>query len=91
MKFDDILSSPSLEAAAAKIDNMAKSKQLDSTLMLLMTKAWASAKESTLMKDEVTFLSYKCLSLNLYFVPYTKENFNLTSFVTFDRGCINVL
>lgn len=55
MKFDDILSSPSLEAAAAKIDNLAKTKQLDSTLMLLMTKAWASAKESTLMKDEVSF------------------------------------
>ena len=56
-KFDDILSAPSLEAAAAKIDNLAKTKQLDSTLMLLMTKAWASAKESTLMKDEVSFNS----------------------------------
>lgn len=56
MKFDDILSAPSLEAAAAKIDNLAKTKQLDSTLMLLMTKAWASAKESTLMKDEVSFI-----------------------------------
>ena len=58
MKFDDILSAPSLEAAAAKIDNLAKTKQLDSTLMLLMTKAWASAKESTLMKDEVRLMSY---------------------------------
>lgn len=69
MKFDDILSSPSLEAAAAKIDNMAKSKQLDSTLMLLMTKAWASAKESTLMKDEVTFLS-------LLQMPFTSSLFH---------------
>jgi len=60
MKFDDILSSPSLEAAAAKIDNLAKTKQLDSTFMLLMTKAWASAKESTLMKDEVSFIFQTC-------------------------------
>lgn len=53
LKFDDILNSPSLEAAANKIDNLAKNRQLDSTLMLLITKAWAAAKESTMMKDEV--------------------------------------
>lgn len=53
LKFDDILNSPSLEAAANKIDDLAKNRQLDSTLMLLITKAWAAAKESTMMKDEV--------------------------------------
>ncbi|KAL2621116.1 hypothetical protein R1flu_001321 [Riccia fluitans] len=53
MKFDDILNSPSLEAAANKIDQLAKRQELDSTLMLLITKAWAAAKESTMMKEEV--------------------------------------
>ncbi len=54
LKFDDILSSPSLEAAAKKIDNLAKKRELDPTLMLLITKAWAAAKESTMMKEEVS-------------------------------------
>ncbi|KAL3680930.1 hypothetical protein R1sor_023886 [Riccia sorocarpa] len=53
LKFDDILNSPSLEAAANKIDQLAKRQELDSTLMLLITKAWAAAKESTMMKEEV--------------------------------------
>lgn len=65
MKYEDILSSPSLEAATAKIDHLAKTNQLDSTFMLLMTKAWASAKESTLMTDEVYFLFLKPQTLNL--------------------------
>ncbi|XP_024392048.1 uncharacterized protein At4g37920 [Physcomitrium patens] len=58
MKYEDILSSPSLEAATAKIDHLAKTNQLDSTFMLLMTKAWASAKESTLMTDEAKDILY---------------------------------
>ncbi|BBN14703.1 hypothetical protein MPTK1_6g13740 [Marchantia polymorpha subsp. ruderalis] len=53
LKFDDILNSPSLEAAANKIDKLAQRQELDSTLMLLITKAWAAAKESTMMKEEV--------------------------------------
>eukprot|EP01018_Ginkgo_biloba_P038834 Gb_11825 [translate_table: standard] len=53
LKFDEILNSPSLDAACKKIDNLAKKNELDSTLMLLITKAWASAKESTMMKEEV--------------------------------------
>lgn len=53
LKFDDILNSPSLEAAVNKIDRLAQRQQLDSKLMLLITKAWAAAKESTMMKDEV--------------------------------------
>ncbi|CAM6086314.1 unnamed protein product [Calypogeia fissa] len=52
LKFDDILNSPSLEAAVNKIDKLAQRQQLDSKLMLLITKAWAAAKESTMMKDE---------------------------------------
>ena len=45
-----------MEAAAKKIDTLAKNRELDSTLMLLITKAWASAKESTMMKEEVGIL-----------------------------------
>lgn len=57
-KFDDILNSPSLDAACSKIDELAKKKQLDSTLMLLIAKAWAAAKESNTMKDEVKELMH---------------------------------
>lgn len=57
-KFDDILSSPSLDAACKKIDNLAKANQLDSTLMLYITKAWASAKDSSMMKDEAKDIMY---------------------------------
>eukprot|EP00249_Psilotum_nudum_P016196 c25709_g1_i1 orf=188-1702(-) len=58
LKFDDILNSPSLDAACNKIDELAKRKQLDSTLMLLITKAWAAAKESNMMKEEVKDIMY---------------------------------
>ena len=53
MKFNDILNSPSLDVARNKIDNLMKRNELDSNLMLLVTKAWASSKESNMMKDEV--------------------------------------
>ncbi|KAL8130138.1 hypothetical protein V2J09_019293 [Rumex salicifolius] len=52
-KFNDILNSPSLDAACDKIKSLAKSKELDSSLILLINSAWASAKESTTMKNEV--------------------------------------
>lgn len=52
-KFDDILDSPSIEAACAKIKSLAKAKELDSSLILLINSAWASAKESPTMKNEV--------------------------------------
>lgn len=52
-KFDDILDSPSVDAACEKIKSLAKAKELDSSLILLINSAWASAKESTTMKDEV--------------------------------------
>lgn len=53
-KFDDILSSPSLEAACEKINSLARAKSLDSSLILLINSAWASAKESTTMRNEVS-------------------------------------
>ncbi|KAH9296022.1 hypothetical protein KI387_039610, partial [Taxus chinensis] len=52
-KFEDVLNSPSLEAACNKIDNLAKQNKLDSSFILTVSKAWAAAKESTMMKDEV--------------------------------------
>lgn len=54
-KFDDILNSPSLDVACEKIESLAKAKELDSSLILLINSAWASAKESTTMKNEVMF------------------------------------
>lgn len=53
-KFDDILNSPSLVAACDKIRSLAKSKELDSSLILLIISSWAAAKESTTMKNEVS-------------------------------------
>jgi hypothetical protein len=52
-KFDDILNSPSVDVACQKIKSLAKAKELDSSLILLISGAWAKAKESTTMKDEV--------------------------------------
>lgn len=53
VKFQDIVNSPSLDAACRKIDNLAAKNQLDSALVLMITKAWSAAKESNMMKDEV--------------------------------------
>ncbi|KVI08894.1 uncharacterized protein At4g37920 [Cynara cardunculus var. scolymus] len=58
-KFDDILNSPSIEAACAKIKSLAKTKELDSSLILLINSAWASAKESSTMKNEVKAIMYQ--------------------------------
>ncbi|KAL5988404.1 hypothetical protein ACLOJK_036168 [Asimina triloba] len=57
-KFDDILNSPSLEAACEKIKDLSKAKELDSSLILLINKAWTSAKDSTTMKNEVKNIMY---------------------------------
>lgn len=57
-KFDDIMNSGTLEEACNKIDALADRQQLDSTLMLMITKAWAAAKESNMMKDEVSTTLY---------------------------------
>lgn len=58
-KFDDILNSPSLDVACEKITSLAKAKELDSSLILLINSAWASAKESTTMKNEVQLVTLK--------------------------------
>ncbi|GMH24128.1 hypothetical protein Nepgr_025971 [Nepenthes gracilis] len=58
-KFDDILNSPSLDAACEKIKSLAKGKELDSSLILLINGAWASAKESKTMKNEVKEIMYR--------------------------------
>lgn len=59
-KFDDILNSPSVDVACEKIQSLAKAKELDSSLILLINAAWASAKESTTMKNEVWFATFYC-------------------------------
>lgn len=52
-KFNEILNSPSIEVACEKIKSFAKAKELDSSLVLLINSAWASAKESKTLKNEV--------------------------------------
>lgn len=54
LKFQDIINSPSVDAACKKIDNLAEKNQLDSALVLMITKAWSAARESNMMKDEVS-------------------------------------
>ncbi|XP_062145940.1 uncharacterized protein At4g37920 [Alnus glutinosa] len=58
LKFQDIINSPSLDAACRKIDNLAEKNQLDSALVLMITKAWSAAKESNMTKDEVKDILY---------------------------------
>ncbi|KAH8503906.1 hypothetical protein H0E87_014956 [Populus deltoides] len=57
-KFDDILNSSSVDAACEKIKSLAKAKELDSSLILLINSAWAAAKESTSVKNEVKDIMY---------------------------------
>ncbi|KAJ4763198.1 Endoribonuclease E-like protein [Rhynchospora pubera] len=58
-KFDEILNSASLEEACSKVTSLAKSKELDSSLILLINSSWAAAKESTSMKNEVKEIMYQ--------------------------------
>ncbi|XP_028789448.1 uncharacterized protein At4g37920 [Neltuma alba] len=58
-KFDDILNSPSIDAACEKIKSLAKAKELDSSLILLINSAWAKAKESSTLKNEVKDIMYQ--------------------------------
>lgn len=58
LKFQDIINSPSIETACRKIDNLAEKNQLDSALVLMITKAWSAAKESNMTKDEVKDILY---------------------------------
>lgn len=52
-KLDDILNSSSLEVACEKINHLAKTKELDLSLILLINRTWAEVKESATMKNEV--------------------------------------
>ncbi|KAK9216074.1 hypothetical protein WN944_008081 [Citrus x changshan-huyou] len=58
LKFQDIINSPSVDAACRKIDSLAEKNQLDSALVLMITKAWSAAKESNMMKEEVKDILY---------------------------------
>lgn len=58
-KFEDILNSSSIDAACEKIKSLAKAKELDSSLILLINGAWASAKESNTMKNETKDIMYR--------------------------------
>lgn len=52
-KFEDILNSPSVDSACEKIRSLAKAKELDSSLILLINSAYAAAKESQTVTNEV--------------------------------------
>ncbi|CAI0399210.1 unnamed protein product [Linum tenue] len=58
LKLQDIINSPSLDAACRKIDDLAQKNQLDSALVLMLTKAWSDAKETNMTKDEVKDILY---------------------------------
>ncbi|KAK3012598.1 hypothetical protein RJ639_009598 [Escallonia herrerae] len=58
-KFDDILNSSSVDVACEKITSLAKAKELDSSLILLINSAWASAREAATMKNEVKDIMYR--------------------------------
>ncbi|CAN6308051.1 unnamed protein product [Urochloa humidicola] len=71
-KFDDILNSSSLEDACDKFKSLAKAKELDSSLIVLINRAWAAAKDSTTMKDKVKDIMY-------HIYTTTKESLKIIS------------
>ncbi|KAF6172728.1 hypothetical protein GIB67_000786 [Kingdonia uniflora] len=58
LKFQDIINSLTLDAACRKIDNLADKNQLDSVLVLMISKAWSAAKDSNMVKDEAKDIMY---------------------------------
>lgn len=50
--FSQILEAPTLEAAEQEIDSLLDVGGMDPALMMMMAKAWAGAKESSMMKEE---------------------------------------
>eukprot|EP00258_Populus_trichocarpa_P045637 XP_024461656.1 uncharacterized protein At4g37920 isoform X2 [Populus trichocarpa] len=54
----DSLEDRDVDAACEKIKSLAKAKELDSSLILLINSAWAAAKESTSVKNEVKDIMY---------------------------------
>ncbi|KAL4537879.1 hypothetical protein Ndes2526B_g04259 [Nannochloris sp. 'desiccata'] len=67
-RFSDLLSSETMEAAEAKIDELASSGKLDPALLLTMAKAYAGVKETDVTQEEV-----KDIMAHLYFKA--KESF----------------
>ncbi|KAL5981668.1 hypothetical protein ACLOJK_015731 [Asimina triloba] len=68
LKFNDIMNSPSVDVACKKIDALAEKNQLDSAMVLMITKAWSAAKESTMMEEEakdILWHLYKTAIANL--------------------------
>ncbi|CAN8229028.1 unnamed protein product [Cochlearia groenlandica] len=57
-KFDDILNSPSVDAACDKITSLAKGKELDSSLILLINSAYSAAKDSKTVTNEAKEIMY---------------------------------
>ncbi|KAG7618811.1 hypothetical protein AtNW77_Chr4g0317671 [Arabidopsis thaliana] len=57
-KFEDILNSPSVDSACEKIRSLAKAKELDSSLILLINSAYAAAKESQTVTNEAKDIMY---------------------------------
>lgn len=53
LKLKDILNSSSVDAACRKIDDLAEKKELDSALVLMLSKAWSAAKGTDITKSEV--------------------------------------
>lgn len=84
VKFDEILNSSSLDVACEKIASLAKAKELDSSLILLINSAWASAKESPTMKNEV-MLRFKSYHIYYFLIPkpsnglFSPTNFQVSS------------
>jgi hypothetical protein len=66
LKLKDILNSPSVDAACRKIDDLAEKKELDSALVLMLSKAWSAAKGTDITKSQVNDYSiqqaHMCLS-----------------------------
>lgn len=96
-KFDDILNSPSVDMACEKIKSLAKAKELDSSLILLINGAWASAKESTTMKNEVRDTVYivvhqvcKIFILKLSLTLISIFTMKLLSLKQFSFGVLNL-
>lgn len=71
-KFHDILNSSSLDDACEKVKSLAKAKELDSSLVLLINKAWAAAKDSKTMKNKVKDIMY-------HIYTTTKESLRIIS------------
>jgi hypothetical protein len=67
-RFTELLSSETMEAAEAKLDELAASGKLDPALLLTMAKAYAGVKETDVTQEEV-----KDIMAHLYFKA--KESF----------------